>query len=330
MKGKQKTFEDFLMEMEEKHPDITVLGGFKDYNHTVQLECDICGHIWGSTPNSLINKGTGCPKCNKGGRPILDEEVFYGMARGNHGGSIIVGEFNGLNEPIKCTCVCCGHTWDPLARTLIGNNNGWKCPECHNDHGKKTNSRFLQELKEIHGDKITPLEEYKGSDVKIWCHCNICGHDWPVLPNSLINIKTGCPKCAFCGGSRMEEWLKEYMAQYDEQTYGPTRELFKSPITGRPLELDIVCPTLKLALEPGSYRWHYEVNGEIDRNDVLKRELCEKMEYRCIFIYDSWPEDLKKPFEKDCYVYTHDFGQAGKEKFFAFMDSIVNDLLERK
>lgn len=132
MKGKQKTFEDFLMEMEEKHPDITVLGGFKDYSHTVQLECDICGHIWGSsTPNSLINKGSGCPKCNKGGRPILDEEVFYGMARGNHGGSIIVGEFNGLNEPIKCTCVRCGHTWDPLARTLIGNNNGWKCPECY-------------------------------------------------------------------------------------------------------------------------------------------------------------------------------------------------------
>ena len=89
----------------------------------------------------------------------MDEETFYGMARGNHGGSIIVGEFNGLNEPIKCTCVRCGHTWDPLARTLIGNNNGWKCPECHNNQNKKLNSQFLQELKEIHGDKINDLLE---------------------------------------------------------------------------------------------------------------------------------------------------------------------------
>lgn len=62
---------------------------------------------------------------------------------------------------------------------------------------KLTNEEFLQKLRGLGRDDLVPLEEYKGSHVKIkWCCLNKkCNNEWKTTPYH-IYAGEGCPKCA--------------------------------------------------------------------------------------------------------------------------------------
>lgn len=65
-------------------------------------------------------------------------------------------------------------------------------------HSRKrlTQEQFVSKLKEKNPD-ITVLGEYVNINTKVMVKCNKCGHEWDVLPCSLLYIGTGCPKCHF-------------------------------------------------------------------------------------------------------------------------------------
>lgn len=87
-------------------------------------------------------------------------------------------------------CNKCGYIWKTSPRSRVDNDFG--CANC-NGNAPKTNAQFLAELRLIN-DKITPLEEYKGSAVKILCRCEQCMHEWMITPSKLLN-RRGCPQC---------------------------------------------------------------------------------------------------------------------------------------
>ena len=62
---------------------------------------------------------------------------------------------------------------------------------------KLTNEEFLQKLKDLGRDDLIPLEEYKGSHVKIkWKCTNVsCNNEWETVPYHIYNGE-GCPKCS--------------------------------------------------------------------------------------------------------------------------------------
>ena len=62
---------------------------------------------------------------------------------------------------------------------------------------KKTNERFLQELKSVQ-NTIIPLELYKKAGVPILCRCVDCNHIWSARPDNLLR-NGGCPSCAKYG-----------------------------------------------------------------------------------------------------------------------------------
>ena len=59
--------------MEQKHPDIIVLGEYKNAKTPILCKCKIDKNEWFATPNRLLS-GTGCPQCNesKGEKIITD------------------------------------------------------------------------------------------------------------------------------------------------------------------------------------------------------------------------------------------------------------------
>lgn len=59
---------------------------------------------------------------------------------------------------------------------------------------KLTNQEFLEKLKNLNSNVI-PLEEYKGSTIKIKYKCFKCGHEWLGIPGNLLQGQ-GCPECA--------------------------------------------------------------------------------------------------------------------------------------
>lgn len=71
--GLIKTHIDFIAEMEQKHPDIIVLGEYKNAKTPILCKCKIDKNEWFATPNRLLS-GTGCPQCNesKGEKIITD------------------------------------------------------------------------------------------------------------------------------------------------------------------------------------------------------------------------------------------------------------------
>ena len=62
--GLIKTHQIFIKEMQDKNPNITILGKYQNVKTKVLCKCKIDGNEWYTTPNRLLS-GAGCPQCNE-------------------------------------------------------------------------------------------------------------------------------------------------------------------------------------------------------------------------------------------------------------------------
>lgn len=63
--GKQKkSHEQFISEVKIKHPDIEVLGLYKNNRVKVKCRCNKCGEEFMGIPHSILDAWIGCPRCN--------------------------------------------------------------------------------------------------------------------------------------------------------------------------------------------------------------------------------------------------------------------------
>lgn len=83
--AKQKTHEEFIREMNEKRPDINILGKYKNKRSGVHCQCKICGFskyqdgtAWMPLPGNIL-RGMGCPNCNNENKTSFAEQaiLFY-------------------------------------------------------------------------------------------------------------------------------------------------------------------------------------------------------------------------------------------------------------
>ena len=72
----------------------------------------------------------------------------------------------------------------------------------------KTHEEYIAELKKIN-PHIIPIEEYKGSNIKIYHKCLIDGYEWMVRPGHLLE-GTQCPECT---RSKRRKTHEEYVSQ---------------------------------------------------------------------------------------------------------------------
>lgn len=221
----------------------------------------------------------------------------------------IVGEYINNYTKIKCRCKIDGYEWEATPNHLL---QGRGCPLCGGTL-KKTHEQFVKEMKEINPN-IEIISEYINTQTKIKCRCSIDGYEWEALPSFLLR-GGGCSRCAHTGESWMDRALYEILLTYDSDAVYREKDTIG-------MELDSFCPNLNLAFEPGSWYWHQD---KVER-DTLKRKLCSEKGIRCITIYDKFPENIKVPFEEDCYVYPKDFGQ-NKEEFFEQMNKLIPKII---
>lgn len=59
---------------------------------------------------------------------------------------------------------------------------------------KKTHEEYVDEVTKINPN-IEVIGKYIGNDIKIAHRCKIDGCEWETYPSSIVNKKTGCPKC---------------------------------------------------------------------------------------------------------------------------------------
>ena len=59
----------------------------------------------------------------------------------------------------------------------------------------KLNNTTVDERLSAENRTITRLGEYSNAATKIVWECKVCAHQWNATPNSVLNLKSGCPGC---------------------------------------------------------------------------------------------------------------------------------------
>jgi len=168
------------------HSNIAMLDEFLGTGSRNLFHCNMCTHEWSTTYSSVVNNGTGCPKCY-GNLPLTNAIVDERLA----GRSIErIGEYKGAKEPILLRCTIDGFEWKTAIDSIL---QGTGCPKCK-CYGNLplTNAIVDERLAER---SIKRIGEYTRSGSPILLRCIIDGFEWKSSTNNIFK-GSGCPKCA--------------------------------------------------------------------------------------------------------------------------------------
>ena len=146
----------------------------------------------------------------------------------------------------------------------------------------------------VNMDQIMP-----NSTIKVIWECSMCGFEYQSSPNSRVNMRSGCPKCAKRLYSSFPEQAILYyiLKQYPDAING--YKDIEHGIT----ELDIYIPSLKIGIEYDGAHWHG--NDESYKKHIKKYNACIAQNIRLIRV----KEDVKNPLNDcDCCIecnYSH-------------------------
>lgn len=78
---KTKTHEQFIQELSDVNPDVTILGTYQKAKIHLLCRCDKCNNEWKVTPDNLLH-GYGCPKCivSKGEKAVEEHLREIGVS----------------------------------------------------------------------------------------------------------------------------------------------------------------------------------------------------------------------------------------------------------
>lgn len=110
---------------------------------------------------------------------------------------LIEDVFTNNTTKVSCKCGICKHTWLAIPRNLLIGRN---CPACGNkarkvQPHKRTPEDFDRLIHSKHRD-IRLITPYTNNATKVQVLCTVCKHVWDVIPTSILNQGTGCPKCS--------------------------------------------------------------------------------------------------------------------------------------
>lgn len=148
-KKRRKSHEDFLYELNQKNPNIEVLGKYINAKTKIKCKCKIDNYIWESTPDTLLSKSSdscGCPICRlrkfKNQKTKKDRKTFIKeMKEINPNIKILTNYFN-AKVKVKCECLKCGYIWWARPNGLVSHKTG--CPYCNNSKLEEKTSNVLK------------------------------------------------------------------------------------------------------------------------------------------------------------------------------------------
>lgn len=292
----KKTHQQFIQEMKEKHPYLTILNEYKNSNTRIRYICKRCGLEW-EAKASKLSLGRGCPRC-AGNKRKTHEEYVQEVQKINPDIEIL-SEYFSTSRNVSFRCKKCGYEWTSKPGGIL---RGKGCYWC----GKKsmarklssTNDEFLNKLPD---DRLYDvLSEYKNRNTKIRCRCKQCKGEWETLPQILIDGH-GCPHCKVSHGERaisniLELNNIEYIPQYKfDGLVG---------IGGNQLSYDFFLPKYNILIEYQGKQHKVPVDlfgGEDNfkkqkEHDKRKRQYAFQYDYKLIEIwfYENIEKKLKE------------------------------------
>lgn len=149
-------------------------------------------------------------------------------------------EIKTQNSNLIVKCKQCSHIWFPPIGSFITKKHG--CSNCNGGVGNWTYERFMEEAKEIHGDKYN-LSLVKSGDIensrsRAEIICNICQNKWNPSIFNFIYKKSGCSIC-----NVGEKWTYNRFMKEAKEIHGDKYDysLIKEDIKNSKSEFEIIC-----------------------------------------------------------------------------------------
>ena len=259
--GIRYTQKDFLSMLEKSQGDnITTIDTYVNSSTKLSFHCNVCGNTWKAVPQTVL-RGCKCPRCvGKGHKTQLQ---FLEDLNKTHGNKVTTNDkYINDKSKMKFKCGVCGTTWKATPNSILG---GSGCPKCVGKD-KKTQTQFLRDLKQVHGDTISTQDVYINNSTKIMFCCNICGNTWRVAPNTILS-GVGCPNCASSSG----EQTVRAVLEFNNINYDPQHN-FK--IRDRIHRLDFVLKDKNnnwCVIQPDGQQ-HFKKNNKFYRGTELDRD----------------------------------------------------------
>ena len=141
------------------------------------------------------------------------------------------------NNTQKLQYICPKHRDKGVQETTFANfTKGKGCPYCAK-RKRRTTEEYIEDLAKAKPN-IEVIGEYINLKTKIAHRCKVCGYEWSAIPDNLLFIKNGCPKCGGRAPLTKEEICKrlkiinpdvEFIGDY---TFTYVKSLFKCKVCG--------------------------------------------------------------------------------------------------
>ena len=254
----------------------------------VEIICPEHGSFF-QTPEKHYG-GCGCPKCGAvigADKRRCTNESFIPKAREKHGNKYDYShvEYVGNDTPVKIVCPDHGAFWQRPGNHLLG--KGCKaCADILTGNARRSSGdEWVEKARATHGDKYdySKVEYFLGTD-RVTIICPEHGEFKQIAQNH-VNGATGCPDCANSyGPSKAECEIFEHVKRLC-----PDAEQSVIGLLEGKHELDIVIPSLKVAIEFNGLIWHSEKFNKDRMYHQRKTDQAALSGYRLIHIWqDEW------------------------------------------
>ena len=276
----KRTHDQYVVEVNEFHPDILVVGQYCGDKNKIAHRCS-CGDVWYARPADVL-AGHNCPKCGVlkfSKNHVHTHEWYIKQLQCAQPAVMATEQYDGCNTFIKHRCGLCQYEWSARPKYVL-KRGCVKCscklskPISHDEYKIKLNQKC---------PNLLVVGNYVNSATPILHQCG-AGHNWMATPANILN-GTGCPTCA-----RQSSRGEEEIAHYIEQLGFTIRR--RDRVVLKPQELDILVSDMKLAIEFDGIFWHAEgTYGMLGRTGARQRHLnktisCLAQNIQLLHIFD--------------------------------------------
>ena len=215
----EKKTKNFIQQSISKHGDVYdySLTTYKNPKTKVKIICNVHGEFQQLPYNHSYN-GYGCIQCL--GNPRSNTIHFIKKAFSVHGERYDYSLVDYKNSSTKVYIVCKSH--GQFLQAPSEHLTGKGCIKCAGVE-RFTTEQFIQSSRKVHGDRYDYSKaDYINNRTKVTIVCNIHG-DFDQIPDSHLNMNTGCPKCAI---NKAETWL-DTLCNEDERIVSHGRQSIK-------------------------------------------------------------------------------------------------------
>lgn len=327
----------FLSRIDEVHGGAILLNPgspYRNYNSPVEVTCTVCNHSWGVTPINLIGAESGCPQCAGNMRLTLDRviEAANRTQKTPDQFDYSMVDVANLSRHGKMLLVCKHHLGTPFYQRVDDHMSGHGCSICSGKL-RKNIPALVKGIDEKFGEGVITCisEAYTNNQAYYDFKCTAKGHIFKSTVNNMLR-EDRANACPVCQGSSQQRELTEFIKGLVGDVIVNDRTVIS------PLEIDIVIPTLRIAVEYNGVYFHSDAfnSGSIgaaphkdpQSRHLHKTLLCAKKGYRLIHVFeDEWVH--KKDIVKSKLIHLL---KASSRKVYARLTTIksvdFNDSIE--